>query len=71
MTLSILIPFGAGFANTFPCVMPGVKIKAMFLFLYFVSLFDVRILNIALCVSRREMYACVRRWAICIHPRGA
>ena len=40
------------------------------LLLYFVSLFDVRILNIALCVSRRGMYACVRRWAICIRPRG-
>ena len=30
MTLSILIPFGAGFANTFPCVMPRVEIKAMY-----------------------------------------
>ena len=30
MTLSILIPFGAGFANTFPCVVPGVEIKAMY-----------------------------------------
>ena len=40
------------------------------LLLYFVSLFDVRILNIALCVPRRGMYACVCRWAICIRPRG-
>ena len=30
MTLSILIPFGAGFANTFLCVVPGVEIKAMY-----------------------------------------
>ena len=30
MTLSILIPFGAGFANTFPHVMPGVEIKAVY-----------------------------------------
>ena len=30
MTLSFLIPFGAGFANTFPRVMPGVEIKAMY-----------------------------------------
>ena len=25
-----LIPFGARFANTFPCVMPGVEIRAMY-----------------------------------------
>ena len=30
MTLSILIPFGAGFANTFPHIVPGVEIKAMY-----------------------------------------
>ena len=30
MTLFILIPFGAGFANTFPCVVPRVEIKAMY-----------------------------------------
>ena len=30
MTLSILIPFGTGFANTFPHIMPGVEIKAMY-----------------------------------------
>ena len=30
MTLSILIPFGAGFANTFICVMPRVEIKAVY-----------------------------------------
>ena len=33
-------------------------------------LFDVRILNVVLYVSRRGMYACVRRWVICIRPRG-
>ena len=33
-------------------------------------LFDVRTLNVALYVSRREMYACVCRWAICVRPRG-
>ena len=26
----ILIPFGAGFANTFPHIMPGVEIKAVY-----------------------------------------
>ena len=36
----------------------------------FYLLFDVRILNVALYVSRRGMYACVRRWAICVCPRG-
>ena len=30
MTLSILIPFDAGFANTFPCVVPGVEIMAVY-----------------------------------------
>ena len=30
MILSILILFGAGFANTFPRVIPGVEIKAMY-----------------------------------------
>ena len=30
MTLSILIPFGTGFANTFLHVVPGVEIKAMY-----------------------------------------
>ena len=30
VTLSILIPFGARFANTFPCVVPRVEIKAMY-----------------------------------------
>ena len=30
MTLSILIPFGTRFANTFPHVMPGVEIKAVY-----------------------------------------
>ena len=30
ISLSILIPFGAGFANTFPHVMPRVEIKAMY-----------------------------------------
>ena len=33
-------------------------------------LFDVRILNVALYVLRHGMYACVRRWAICIRLRG-
>ena len=40
------------------------------LLLYFVSLFGVRILNIILCMSRCGVYACVRRWAICVRPRG-
>ena len=30
VTLSILIPFGTGFANTFPCIVPEVEIKAMY-----------------------------------------
>ena len=30
MTLTILIPFGTGFANTFPHIMPRVEIKAMY-----------------------------------------
>ena len=30
MTLSFLILFDARFANTFPCVVPGVEIKAMY-----------------------------------------
>ena len=30
MTLSILIPFGTRFANTFPHVVPGVEIKAVY-----------------------------------------
>ena len=42
----------------------------VFLFLYSIFLFDVRILNVALYVSRRGMYACVHRWAICVRPRG-
>ena len=33
-------------------------------------LFDVRILNVALYVSRCGMYACVHRWVTCICPRG-
>ena len=33
-------------------------------------LFDVRILNVALYVSRHGMYACVHVWAVCIRPRG-
>ena len=41
-----------------------------FLLLYSILLFDVRILNVALYVSRCGMYACVRRWAICVRPRG-
>ena len=36
----------------------------------FCILFDVKILNVALYVSRRRMYACVRRWAIYVRPRG-
>ena len=40
------------------------------LLLYSILLFDVRILNVALYVSRRGMYACVRRWAIYVRPRG-
>ena len=35
----------------------------------FVSLFGVKILNIILCMSRCGVYACVRRWAICVRPR--
>ena len=30
ISLSILIPFGVRFANTFPCVVPGVEIKAVY-----------------------------------------
>ena len=30
ISLSILIPFGTGFANTFPHIVPGVEIKAMY-----------------------------------------
>ena len=30
MILSILIPFDAGFANTFPRIVPGVEIKAVY-----------------------------------------
>ena len=41
-----------------------------FLLLYYIFLFGVKILNVALYVSRREMYACVRRWAIYVCPRG-
>ena len=36
----------------------------------FVSLFDVKILNIILYMSRHGVYACVRRWAICVRLRG-
>ena len=36
----------------------------------FVSVFGVKILNIILCMSRCGVYACVRRWAICVRPRG-
>ena len=35
----------------------------------FVSLFGVKILNIILYMSRCGVYACVRRWAICVCPR--
>ena len=30
MILSILIPFDAGFANTFPCIVPRVEITAVY-----------------------------------------
>ena len=40
------------------------------LLLYPILLFDVRILNVALYVSRRGMYACVRRWEIYVRPCG-
>ena len=36
----------------------------------FIFLFDIKILNVAPCVLRRGMYACVRRWAIYVRPRG-
>ena len=36
----------------------------------FVSSFGVKILNITLCMLRHGVYACVRRWAICIRPHG-
>ena len=36
----------------------------------FVSLFGVKILNIILCMSRCGVYAYVRRWVICVRPRG-
>ena len=35
-----------------------------------VSLSGVKILNIVLYMSRRGVYACVCRWAICVRPRG-
>ena len=44
--------------------------RGVFYCYIFVSLFDVKILNIVLYMSRRRVYACVRRWVICIHPRG-
>ena len=40
------------------------------LLLYFIFLFDIKILNIAPYMLRRGMYACVRRWAIYVHPHG-
>ena len=36
----------------------------------FVSLSGVKILNIVLYMLRHGVYACVRRWAICVPPRG-
>ena len=45
-------------------------IQGAFCCYIFVSLFGVKILNIILCMLRRGVYACVRRWAICIRPRG-
>ena len=44
-------------------------IEIIFIVIFYL-LSDVRILNVALYVSRRGMYACVRRWAICVRPRG-
>ena len=44
--------------------------RSSVLLLYSIFLFDVKILNVAPCVSRRGMYACVRRWAIYVRPRG-
>ena len=44
--------------------------SAILLLLYSIFLFVVKILNVALYVSRRGMYACVRRWAIYVRPRG-
>ena len=43
---------------------------ARVLLLYFIFLFDMKILNIAPYMLRRGMYACVRRWAIYVRPRG-
>ena len=44
--------------------------KSVFLLLYSIFLFGVKILDVALYVSRRGMYACVRRWAIYVRPHG-
>ena len=46
------------------------EIEEMSFVVIFYLLFDARILNVALYVLRRGMYACVRRWAICVRPRG-
>ena len=46
------------------------KAYTVVLLLYFIFLFDVKILNVAPYVSRRGMYACVRRWATYVRPRG-
>ena len=50
-------PYGDGVNGAFCCNI-------------FVFLFGVKILNIVLYMLRRGVYACVRRWAICIRPRG-
>ena len=54
-------------ASTVPTL--GLVVLNTFIVIFYL-LFDVRILNVALYVSRRGMYACVRRWAICVRPRG-
>ena len=57
--------------NINPYMVPQRQVMTYWFCCYiFVSLSGVKILNIVLYMSRRGVYACVRRWAICVRPRG-